>query len=123
MAGVALAQTPRLLTQFDAGSTIYLKSGEGFQIQLERRADETKAWRWPFIDEKVVKVAAPMRESRPADKPNTVLEIHSFIAVAPGATNLYAELTEAGDPTKVFARFPVTVQVTIAPAGAPASPP
>ena len=115
-AGAARAQTVRTLQQFDAGTTVRLKVGEDFQIQLERQEGETKVWRWPIVDDHVIRVAAPPTETRAKERPGVVIETHSFRAVAPGTTNLYAELVDAANPTKVFARFPVTVQVVTSPA-------
>lgn len=102
----------RVLTEFDAGSTLLLPPHRTFQIQLERKAGEAKEWIWPRIDETIVRVAAPKTETRAPGRPETIVETHSFTTVGPGTYLLYAELVDPRDHTRVHARYPVTLQVT-----------
>ena len=102
----------RVLTEFDAGSTLLLPPHRTFQIQLERKVGEAKEWIWPRIDETIVRIAAPKTETRAPGRPETVVETHSFATVGPGTYQLYAELVDPKDHTRVYARYPVTLQVT-----------
>lgn len=102
----------RTLTEFDAGSTLLLPPNRLFQIQLERKADDRLEWIWPRIDESLVRVDSPKTETRSPDKPGVIVETHSFRTVGPGTDNLYAELVDPRDRTHVFARYPITLQVT-----------
>jgi hypothetical protein len=121
LSAVAAAGGERVLRQFDAGATLLLRPGEAFSVELERPAGEAKQWRWLVIDDRVVRTTAPPLESKPADRPDVVVETHPFVAVAPGVANLCAELFAPGDPTRVFARYPISVQVVSSPR-APESP-
>jgi hypothetical protein len=105
------AAAERALTEFDAGSTVHLQVGDVIRIQLDRPANEPRVWRWPVIDEKIVKSNGRRTPAPPAKRAEVVTEEFSFIAVGPGYFDLCAELTDADDPTRVHARFPVALQV------------
>jgi len=103
----------RLCTHFDAGKTVVLETGERFRVQLERRAEDREVWRWGPIDEYTLRRGTSIERGEDPARPGLVLETYTFTALAPNTINLYAELGDADDPTRVVARYALTVQVIL----------
>lgn len=101
----------RLCTHFDAGKTIMLPAGERFRVQLERPAEAREVWRWGPIDRYTLRLESAVERGDDPARPGIILETYTFTALAPNTINLYAELTAPDDPTKVIARYALTIQV------------
>jgi hypothetical protein len=111
--GIAAAEDhpARRLGHFNAGETIFIKVGERFSVTLERARNEDAIWIWPALPTAIVRLDEP--EPTRAETDFDIEETWTFIGVAPGAADVFAELVLRNDHTAVRARYPIKVQVVL----------
>ncbi|MHA1569463.1 MAG: hypothetical protein ACTSXZ_08325 [Alphaproteobacteria bacterium] len=108
-AGLVRGEIRHRLGHFDAGKTIAINIGEEFTVTLERKVDENAKWIWPMVQEEIVKLVTEEPETtREGDQ---IKETYTFVGVALGATDVFAELVRPDDYTDVLKRYAFKVQV------------